>query len=128
MELYKQLPIAQKQHLLKLLNGWWIEEILPDSITDAQVVLIFKKGDTNLFENYRPISLLNSIYKVFAALIKLRLEEEVDSRLQKMQFGFRRNRSTSQALAVVRRISDYGERTGDPIYLLLLDWRMAFDK
>eukprot|EP00975_Prorocentrum_lima_P001839 398807-Prorocentrum_lima.AAC.1 len=45
-----------------------------------------------------------------------------------MQFGFRRKRSTSQALAAVRRIADYGERTGDPIYLLLLDWRMAFDK
>eukprot|EP00975_Prorocentrum_lima_P017444 3684914-Prorocentrum_lima.AAC.1 len=45
-----------------------------------------------------------------------------------MQYGFSKNKSTSQALACIRRIADQGERTGDPVYLLLLDWKMAFDK
>ena len=36
----------------------------------AKVVLIFKKGDTNKYENYRPISLLNSMYKLFASVLQ----------------------------------------------------------
>eukprot|EP00975_Prorocentrum_lima_P059954 12571809-Prorocentrum_lima.AAC.1 len=45
-----------------------------------------------------------------------------------MQYGFRKNRSTTKALSCVRRVADVGERTGSPTYLLLLDWKMAFDK
>eukprot|EP00975_Prorocentrum_lima_P014362 3052545-Prorocentrum_lima.AAC.1 len=45
-----------------------------------------------------------------------------------MQFGFRQNRSAARALSCVRRVAEQGERTGSPTYLLLLDWKMAFDK
>ena len=45
-----------------------------------------------------------------------------------MQFGFRRNRSTADAIHCVRRIVDKGESTGTPTILVLLDWEKAFDK
>eukprot|EP00975_Prorocentrum_lima_P005606 1216002-Prorocentrum_lima.AAC.1 len=59
MELYKHLPDQALLQILATFNDWWIREDIPEDLTDAQVVLIYKKGDTNLFENYRPISLLN---------------------------------------------------------------------
>ena len=37
------------------------------------------------------------------------------------QFGFRKNRSTTDALFIARRIQDLGERSG-------LDWKLAFDR
>ena len=46
-------------------------------------------------ENYRPTSLLNSLYKLFAAIIQARLAEKIDGRLQKVQYGFRKYRSTA---------------------------------
>eukprot|EP00975_Prorocentrum_lima_P006909 1484463-Prorocentrum_lima.AAC.1 len=128
MELYQYLPREQKIELLTLLNQWYIEGSTPDHLTDAQVVLIYKKGDTNKFENYRPISLLNSLYKIYAALLKLVLEEHIEHKLDPMQYGFRARKSTGHALFCVRRIAEEGERTGNPTYMLLLDWRQAFDK
>ena len=42
---------------------------------------IFKKGDTANLENYRPISLLNTTYKIYAAILKQRTEEGVEELL-----------------------------------------------
>eukprot|EP00975_Prorocentrum_lima_P008630 1843282-Prorocentrum_lima.AAC.1 len=112
MELYQLLPFDAKENLLTELNRWYQGADLPKGLTDAIVVLIFKKGDTNSFANYRPISLLNSLYKIYAALIRLHLEEAVGHKLDPMQFGFRARRSTGHALFTVRRVADEGERTG----------------
>ena len=45
-------------------------------ITKARVVLIYKKDDREHFANYRPISLLNTFYNIFAAIIQKRLSEK----------------------------------------------------
>ena len=50
--------------ILTLLNQWWTTEDILEETLRARVVLIFKKGDSGLYENYRPISLLNSLYDI----------------------------------------------------------------
>ena len=37
--------------VLELLNTWWREENIEEEDLRARVVLIFKKGDSNKFEN-----------------------------------------------------------------------------
>eukprot|EP00975_Prorocentrum_lima_P024090 5070987-Prorocentrum_lima.AAC.1 len=65
---------------------------------------------------------------MYAALLKLHLESVIEHKLDPLQFGFRAKRSTGNALFCVRRVADEGERTGVPTYILLLDWKQAFDK
>ena len=50
----------------------------------AQMVIsvIFKKGDTNKFENYRPMSLLSTTYNIFAAIPQRRISKILDKHLQ----------------------------------------------
>ena len=71
------------ENILALLTKLWNEEEVPEEELEARVVLIYKKGDTNKFENYRPISLLNTLYKLFAALLQRRISETLDEHLQK---------------------------------------------
>ena len=53
----------------------------------------------------------------------------VEDRLRSTQYGFRPNRSTTQALAVARRAIDAANAAGDKgIIALLLDWAKAFDR
>ena len=40
----------------------------------------------------------------------------------------RKNRSTADAIHLVRRITEYGESTNNGLHLVLLDWEKAFDK
>ena len=71
------------------------------------MVLLLKKGDASLPENYRPISLLPTGYKVLAALIHQRLlAGGVDDKIRESQYGFRPKRNCADALTLVRRIID----------------------
>jgi hypothetical protein len=53
----------------KLFEKWWNYEHINTEEQKARVVLIYKKGDANKFENYRPISLPSTLYKIFAATL-----------------------------------------------------------
>ena len=112
---------------MELLNEWWNNEHIPEEDLRARVVLIFKKGDTSNFP-YRPISLLNATYKIFASIIQTRLEDKIEDHLQETQFGFRKQKGTADALNCIRRIIEKGEMTGTKTILMLLDWEKAFDK
>eukprot|EP00969_Alexandrium_andersonii_P302050 13351868-Alexandrium_andersonii.AAC.1 len=63
----------------------------PTQWTQAEVVGIFKKGDTFDPANYRPISLLNMLYKLYASIVADRLRTWADGILRETQYGFRRN-------------------------------------
>ena len=69
-ELLKELRAENLEEIRKLFEDWWNHEDIDNEELKASVVLIYKKGDTNNFENYRPISLLNTLYKIFAAVLQ----------------------------------------------------------
>ena len=73
MEIFKELTEVKRDILRETLNEWWIHEKVPEEQLKARVVLIFKKGDSSDWANFRPISLLNSTYKIIAAIIQRRL-------------------------------------------------------
>ena len=78
--------------------------------------------------NYRPISLLNVFYKIYASLLQRRLAAAHDHHLRATLYGFRRSRSTNDPLFILHRAQDLAVKTGSSLQLLFLDWRMAFDK
>ena len=82
------------------MNKSLTEGVFPNSLKLALVCPIFKKGDVTKCANYRPISLLSNISKIFERVMYNRIEhflEEHDS-IYELQFGFRKNYSTNHAL------------------------------
>ena len=74
--------------------------IYPDSLKIAKVSPIFKKGIHSSVNNYRPISILSSINKIFEKILYSRLTNYIEKFkiLYKFQYGFRKNHSTDHAL------------------------------
>ena len=74
--------------------------VYPDNLKIAKVIPIFKKGNSTSVNNYRPISILSPINKIFEKILYARLMTYIDRSklLYKYQFGFRKNHSTEQAL------------------------------
>ena len=72
----------------------------PNHLQIARVIPIYKKGDQSLFSNYRPVSILPSINKIFEKIVANRLLNYVTSKslLSINQFGFRPNYSTKLAI------------------------------
>ena len=80
----------------------WNLEIIPTETEIARVVTIYKKGNPEFPSNYRPIALLQTIYKLYARMVQNRLAESIDARVWKTQYGYRRNKSTSQPISIIR--------------------------
>ena len=127
MEIFKEMSDDNLLGILNIFNKWWDNENIPEEQLQARVVMIYKKGDTSKYENYRPISLLNSMYKIYAAIIQRRLAEKLDKHLQSTQYGFRQDKSTADAIHLIRRISEHGQQTNNKLHMVLLDWEKAFD-
>ena len=64
--------------LTQLFNRCLSDGRVPSSWKNASVVLIHKKGDTADIKNYRPISLLPVIYKVFSHILFQRMLQALE--------------------------------------------------
>ena len=128
-EIWKYAPRTVHRALLAHVNKALSEASAPTSWKIADIVMIFKgkKKDPTLPTSYRPISLINTVYKIYASLIHHRLKTAIDDRISPVQFGFRAGKSTSTPLFVLRRLLELHERHQESFYALFLDWSQAFD-
>ena len=72
-EFLKNLPSNWLMYIYVLFNKIRKEEKIPDSWTKIIVKMLYKKGDKNQPENFRPISLVNTILKIFTMILHIRL-------------------------------------------------------
>ena len=126
-EFWKWLSPHAKEILLKVFNECFKNGTTPEAWNNADVVYIFKKGLITKPENYRPISLVNTMYKIYASLLQRRIAKGLDTRIRKTQFGYRKKHSSNQAIHIVRRITELYERHQASLFMVFLDWAKAFD-
>ena len=103
--------------------------IFPDEMKVANVIPLYKKDDSMVFSNYRPVSLLCSLSKVFEKIMYNRLMPFLKKYkiLYKYQFGFRESHSTYLAvMTLVDKIIKCLE-DGEHVIGVFLDFSKAFD-
>lgn len=107
-ECLRYLPEEGLNYILRLFNVILRREETPTSWSKTYTFFIFKKGDPLLPENYRGISLLNSITKVFTQLLHNRITNwaEYCNPLSEVQNGFRSGRGCLDNLFVLHSISN----------------------
>ena len=86
-----------------------------------------KKGDLGLAKNYRGITLTSIAAKIYNALLRNRIEPKNDNILRKNQNGFRRNRSTTSQILIIRRILEGVRAKNLYVTLIFVDFTKAFD-
>lgn len=103
--------------------------IYPKILKVARIAPIFKAGNKLLVANYRPVSILSTLNKIFEKCIYKRLDNFLShcNIISENQFGFMKSRDTQQAALkfVVDILSIY--TTGECAAGLFLDFSKAFD-
>ena len=86
-----------------------------------------KKGDLTICDNWRGISLLDTIGKVFAKVIQMRLQKVAEEVLSDSQCGFRAARGCTDMIFCVRQLIEKAREHNTKLYLLFVDLRKAYD-
>ena len=86
--------------LSDMINTSFTTGIFPSALKVANIIPIHKKGDKLDCNNYRPISLLSNISKIFEKMMHIQLTSFLNKNkvLSSFQFGFRNKHSTNHAL------------------------------
>ena len=100
---------------------------IPRTWKNATIVLIHKKGDLTDLKNYRPISLLSVVYKLFSKVITNRIADTLDSSQPKEQAGFRSGFSTMDHIHTVNQVIEKTNEYRTPLCLAFIDYEKAFD-
>ena len=128
-DLLKQISPSVTPYLVNLFNKCLHSGKFPQAFKVAKVLPLFKTGQMDDTSNYRPISILNALSKVFERLIYYRLFGYFNSfsLFYNKQFGFRPNHSTIDALAeLVERIRRETDKKSSTC-CVLIDLKKAFD-
>ena len=122
------LPIIQT-HLLYLVNQSLVQGIFPDELKVANITPVFKANDSSKFNNYRPISVLSILSKIFEKAMYNRLIEFLENLkiLYEKQFGFRKKHSTYMALMILIDKLIKCIENGEYVVGVFLDFSKAFD-
>ena len=86
-----------------VLANIWNEEILlnknfPENLKLADVTPIFKKKDKTFVENYRPVSVLPTVSKIFERIMQKQITDYIGKFLSPFFCGYRKGFSTQYAL------------------------------
>ena len=80
--------------LLSGFNNSITTSIFPSSLKQAIIRPVFKKGDKNSKENYRPVSIFLNISTIFGRFLFKQISNFMESFFSKQQCGFRKGYST----------------------------------
>jgi len=104
--------------------------IVPEDWRRANISPLFKNGNRNRAENYRPVSLTSQVCKVFESLLRDVMVGHLERHqlLKDSQHGFRKGRSCmTNLLTLLEKVTKYLDE-GDAVDIIFLDFAKAFDK
>ena len=116
--------------LCTLFNNIYSTGNLPDMWRDSIVIPVYKSGLRDEPANYRGISLINVMYKIFSNILydRLRKWAELNNKIDEAQSGFRAGYSTTDNIFILQSlVQKYLSKQGGRFYVLYVDFKKAFD-
>jgi len=119
-----------KHIFVKLFNIVLNTGLIPETWTTGMINPIFKdKGDPKCAENYRPITLLSCLGKLFTAVLNIRLQKYADTNniINDYQAGFRSGYSTTDNIFILHSLIQLQRNSKRKLYCAFIDLKQAFD-
>ena len=115
--------------LASIINKSIEDGIFPDSLKIAKIIPIFKQGDKYEIQNYRPISLLPLLSKLFEKVAHNQLVNFLNSNdiIFNHQYGFRAGKSPDNAIADFLKYTYEALDSDFCVFSVFLDFKKAFD-
>ena len=111
----------------------WNNEIIenkkfPSELKCADITPIFKKLECILKKNYRPVSILPVVSKIFERIMQNQIKSYVEKYLSPFLCGYRKGYNTQYALtAMIEKWKEHLDKDGGIAGAIMMDLSKAFD-
>ena len=131
-------PTGIPPGILKLLPATWIvflsvlfsnilaSHIYPIAWSYTKLVTLFKKGSRHVCDNYRGISLMDSVAKLYDIVISQRLNKWFQP--DREQAGAQKGRGCMEHILTLRMLIDYVRNKRLKLYIIYVDFSKAYDR
>jgi hypothetical protein len=116
-----------KEEVRIMFDQFHANEILPKSLLAYFVALIPKVSSPLELKDYRPISLLGSLYKLLAKVLARRLASVLNSVISPTQSAFLKGRNLVDGVLVVNELVDYAKKAKKDCLIFKVDFEKAYD-
>ena len=128
-EFYITFWTELKEEICEMLNNIFLKKSLSNSQKQAIIKLLYKKGDPKELKNWRPVSLLNTDYKILSKILANRLKPKMELLTGKDQYCGIQDRSIGMANNILTDMwnieTTYVKNT---LIYLVIDQQKAFDR
>ena len=112
-------------YLMLLISTVWTSFKLPSSWLVSSITCLFKnKGSRSDAGNYRGLSIMSTCSKIIISIVISRIRDTYELILSSCQFGFRANRSTTDAIFILQNSINISSK---PLYVCFIDLKAAYD-
>ena len=115
------------EYLMDLFQTVRMEGRAPEEWRDAILIPIPKKGDLSYCDNWRGISLLDTVGKLFAKVIQAQLQSVVEDVLADSQCGFRSGCGCVDMIFCARKLMEKAREHRSDLFMLFVDLRKAYN-
>ena len=127
-DLIKHCKTTLLHPLHEFLYQCWREGAVPQDMRDAKIVTLYKnKGEGSDCNNYRSISILSIIGKVYAWVLLICLQKLAERIYPESQCGFQAERSTVDMVFSVHQLQEKCREQWMSLYIAFIDITNAFD-
>ena len=128
-EMIKNSPDNVLKLILALINRIKNTDQYPKLWALGYTTLIHKDGDDDDPDNYRAITICSAMAKIFALMVKCRLDEVVvkNDIIGDYQIGFKKGSRPADHLFLLKGITDHYSQKRKKVYACFIDYRKAYD-
>ena len=114
--------------LKEICNRIWRTGEWPTPWTQSLIITFLKKGNLQLCQNYRTLSLISHSSKVMLKVILNRLKPQAEEIIAEEQAGFRAGRSTTEQIFNLRVLGEKYLQYQKNLYHVFFDFKKACDR
>lgn len=124
-ELLKHSPQVLRELLAYVFTLFYKGHDLPHEWTKAHINNIYKKGDRKNCSNYRGLSVINSLSRLYGKIIKNKIEKEMTD--VEEQNGFRAGRSCMDSIFSLKQVIEKRLAHNLSTHIVFIDLTKAYD-
>ena len=114
--------------VFRIINWMFKNKSMPEELPEGLIVFLPKKGkDKRIIKNLRPLTLLNTLYKIASGIMAERIKTVLPSLISKDQYGFMEGKQAADLIELTKEIIGDTEKEKKNLAIFAIDFSGAFD-